>query len=81
MVINRNKSKRITTQFRQGNKIIENPTEIANNFNNFFINVGPTLASKILNSHKNPNYYINISILDSFFYPGNMRRGGWKYIV
>ena len=35
MVINRNKSKRITTQFRQGNKIIENPTEIANNFNNW----------------------------------------------
>ena len=67
MVINRNKSKRITTQFRQGNKIIENPTEIANNFNNFFINVGPTLASKIPNSHKNLNDYIKISILDSFF--------------
>ena len=66
MVVNRNKSKRITTQFRQGNKIIENPTEIANNFNNFFINVGPALASKILSSHKNPNDYIKISILDSF---------------
>ena len=62
-----NKSKRITTQFRQGNKIIENPTEIANNFNTFYINMGPTLASKIPNSHKNPNDYIKISILDSFF--------------
>ena len=27
LVINRNKSKRITTQFRQGNTIMENPTE------------------------------------------------------
>ena len=63
MVINSNKSKRITTQFRQGNKIIENPTEIANNFNNFFINVGSALLNKIPNSHKNPNDYIKISIL------------------
>ena len=53
MVIIRNKSKRITTQFRQGNNIIESPTETANNFNNFFINVGPSLVSKIPNSHKN----------------------------
>ena len=67
MVINRNKSKRITTQFYQGNMIIENPTEIASNFNNFFINDGPALASKIPNSYKNINDYIKISILDSFF--------------
>ena len=52
MVINRNKSKRITTQFRQGNKIIENPTEIANNFNNFFINVGSALINKFLTATK-----------------------------
>ena len=66
MVINKNKC-RITTQFRQCNKIIEIPTEIANNFVKFFISVRPALLSKNPNNHKNPNDYINISILVSFF--------------
>ena len=33
--------------FKNKNKIMENPKEIANEFNNFFVNVGPNLANEI----------------------------------
>lgn len=33
--------------------------EVANNFNNFFVNVGPTLAGKIPNNNVDPLSYMN----------------------
>ena len=67
MVINRNESKLITKQFRQSNKIIENPKEI-DNFKMFFISMEPAPVSEISNSYTNPNDYNEISTLGSFFF-------------
>ena len=46
-VINKNKSKKKSDQFISNNKKITNPSEIANGFNDYFVNIGPTLAAKI----------------------------------
>ena len=46
-VINKNKSKKKSDQFISNNKKITNPSEIANGFNDYFVNHGPTLAAKI----------------------------------
>ena len=46
-VINKNKSKKKSDQFISTNKKITNPSEIANGFNDYFVNIGPTLAAKI----------------------------------
>ena len=46
-VINKNKSKKKSDQFISTNKKITNPSEIAYGFNDYFVNIGPTLAAKI----------------------------------
>lgn len=46
-VINAKKQSIPQTVFHHNNNTISNPTEIANGFNNFFANIGKSLASKI----------------------------------
>ena len=46
-VINKNKNNKICDKFISGKDITSDPKTIANAFNNYFVNVGPTLASKI----------------------------------
>ena len=46
-VINRKKSSNIHDKFMHNNKVITDPKTIADGFNNYFVNIGPTLASKI----------------------------------
>ena len=46
-VINQNKINRIPGKFQQSNGTTSNPATIANAFNNYFVNIGPTLASNI----------------------------------
>ena len=41
--------------------------EVADNFNNFFVNVGPTLANKIPNNHVDPLSYMNVRNEHSIF--------------
>jgi hypothetical protein len=44
---NKIKENAIVNKLIINNKSIINPTEICKHFNNFFVNVGPTLASQI----------------------------------
>ena len=46
-VINKNKNSKICDKFISGKDITSDPKTIANAFNNYFVNLGPTLASKI----------------------------------
>ena len=54
------KAKNYPEFFKYNNKLLENEQDIVSNFNDFFINLGPTLASKIKKpSHKSFKNYIN----------------------
>ena len=45
--LKRNKSNILIKQLNDDNKIIENPVDISNTFNNFFTNIGTNLSDKI----------------------------------
>ena len=47
--------------------IINDPNEIANNFNEYFVDVGPKLAEKIPPSNVNSSSYLTASNQDSIF--------------
>ena len=57
-IINKNSKKQIQTSFKSGDSIIENPTEICEKFNEFFINIGPTLSRKIPKIDKSATQYL-----------------------
>ena len=47
-VINKNNNKRpLPSSFKSNGRIISDPVQIANDFCNYFTNVGPTLANRI----------------------------------
>ena len=49
------------------NGIVTNPMNIANAFNDYFINVGPTLANNITKTTKSPPDYFNAINTNSMF--------------
>ena len=46
-IINKHKNVKISNTFSINNKQVTDPKVIAENFNNFFVNIGPNLANKI----------------------------------
>ena len=46
-VINKNKQRQLSKQFKYNNHVIDDAKAIAEQFNNFFVNIGSRLASKI----------------------------------
>ena len=54
-------------ELSSSNGIITNPTNIANACNDYFINIGPTLANYIPKTTKNPTDYLNTSNNNSMF--------------
>ena len=65
-VINKRKYKMPCTKFKSNGTIIDDGIDIANKFNNFFVNVGNTLAKSIPTSHKHPNDYISYNASNTF---------------
>ena len=68
-VINKRKYNPINTKFKCNDKITEDGQVISDKFNNFFVNVGTTLAKNIPLSNKSPIEYMitntrDLSILD-----------------
>ena len=53
--------------FRINNQTINDPKVIANNFNDFFINIGPQLADKIPESSITYQHYLNMPNKDSTY--------------
>ena len=67
-VIGRAQKTSLSHQYkRKSGTIITDPTIIANEFNDFFVNVGPTLASQINNSGKNYYEYLSAPCHNSMF--------------
>ena len=67
-ILNRNVHVELPQEFSDNNEVIENPINIANGFNNFFVGIGPKLASQIPNHNTvNPNFYINKHLTTSIF--------------
>jgi hypothetical protein len=55
-IIGTGKSKKQQCKFKsETNEVISDPKSISSEFNNFFVNIGPKLASKI--QHDGKNYY------------------------
>ena len=50
-VINRKKGSKINEKFMHNNREITDPKAISDGFNNYFVNIGPTVASKIPNNN------------------------------
>ena len=63
MVINKRKYKRPCAEFKYNGKTIKDGVEISNKFNNFFVNVGSTLASAIPASTRSPIDYIRANTM------------------
>ena len=55
-IINKRKYTPISNKFKDNDKVISDGYIIANKFNNFFINVGKTLAKTIPGSNKMPHH-------------------------
>ena len=65
-MINKWKYKMPCTKFKSNGTIIDDGIDIANKLNNFFVNVGNTLAKSIPTSHKHPNNYISYNASNTF---------------
>ena len=66
-VINRNKQMKLNHKFTHNDKIITDGNHIVNLFNDFFINIGPTLANKIPKSDISPNYYLKNANVNTLY--------------
>ena len=66
-ITNRTTTKNNIDQIEMNGSIIDNPLDIAEKFNNFFVNVGPDLAKKIAPSNLNPTDSLQGSYCNSMF--------------
>ena len=65
-VKNKRRNVKTSDEFIQNNKVITDPQEITNGFNDYFMNVGPGLASKINTSATSYQSYLPESFNSSF---------------
>ena len=66
-VINKKKCTRNSQQFILNDQVTVDPRAIANGFNNFFVNIGPTLASKITTGGISHKKFLKEHFQSSFF--------------
>ena len=67
-VINKKKRSTVSSKFIVNNSVITDKKSVANGFNTFFTNIGPTLANNIPSSNLSANNYIRQGRLnDSIF--------------
>ena len=63
----RKKDRHVCNKCLINNKIVKDEKEIAENFNNYFINIGPSLTKNINTGSRNPSSFIINSIKVSIF--------------
>ena len=63
--MNKHKNVAKASTFVINNKQLTDSKEIADNFNNFFVNIGPNLANTISTQNKNPISFLNKSVTNS----------------
>lgn len=62
--------------FHRNGTIVSNQKEIANNLNEYFVNVSPRLARKISEQSTNYKAYLTNSDNNSIFFTSNNGKGG-----
>lgn len=62
--------------FNRNGTIVSNQKEIANNLNEYFVNVSPRLARKISEQSTNYKAHLNNSDNNSIFFTSNNGKGG-----
>ena len=67
-IIGKHKTTSYNNRFKLNNITITDPSEIAKQFNKYFVNVGPTLASKIPNVNRSAHSYLRDQYIHSFFF-------------
>ena len=67
MIINKRKSKPLCKEFKCNGETIKDDVKISNKFNNFFVNVGSSLASGIPPSTKNATDFIRHDSVSKFY--------------
>ena len=67
-VINKGTKAKLPKLFGDGEKEVTNPKDIADRFNKFFTNIGPTLAKSIPKSSSLPLKYLNEKIKESVLF-------------
>ena len=58
---------KLNHKFTHDDKIITDGNQIVNLFNDFFINIGPTLANQIPKSDISPNYYLKNANVNTLY--------------
>ena len=66
-IINCNKVPIYQTKFKYNGSEISDGKDISNKFNDFFINIGPTLANAIPHTSKSPLNYLGASVSETIF--------------
>ena len=66
-ITNRNKSPKIISQIKTNDELTDDPQQISEKFNNYFVNIGPDLASKIQVGNKKPLDYLVGEYNDSMY--------------
>ena len=67
-IINKNRQSRVQSQFKIcDGSAISNKQMISEKFNDFFINIGPSIADKITKQDKSPAFYIGNKLENSIF--------------
>ena len=67
-IINKNKVRKIQEQFKLSDgSVTSNKLIISEKFNEFFINIGPTLAKKIPHQSRNHSFYLGDKIVNTIF--------------
>ena len=66
-VINRKKGLKIHDKFMHNNNLITDPKSLADGINNYLVNIGPTLASKIPENNLSHRQFLYNSIEHSLF--------------
>ena len=66
-VINKRKHNPLCTKFKCNDTIITDGNDIANRFNNFFVNIGASLAKKIPVSDKRPSDFMSHDVMEMFY--------------
>ena len=80
-VINKKKDTSSCSKFQVNQEITTDKTKIANGFNQYFINIGPTLADKIPKDNKCPTTYMENRILESMLVTAIVYGGKFKFAV
>ena len=66
-IINKKKENKSCSKFILNGNITADKTKIADGFNKFFVNVGPTLSSKIPSDNRSPTTYMKNKVDESMF--------------